>query len=37
VSARFRPKDYEVAERIVEEAERGRFDTIVMGRRGLGE
>jgi nucleotide-binding universal stress UspA family protein len=36
VSGQFRPRDYHVADAIVEEAERGRFDTIVMGRRGLG-
>ena len=33
VSERFRRKDYRVADTIVEEAERGRFTTIVMGRR----
>jgi nucleotide-binding universal stress UspA family protein len=33
ISDRFRRKDYRVADTIVEEAERGRFTTIVMGRR----
>ena len=33
ISDRFRHKDYRVADTIVEEAERGRFTTIVMGRR----
>jgi nucleotide-binding universal stress UspA family protein len=32
----FRPKDWDVAEAILNEAEAGNFDTIVMGRRGLG-
>ena len=33
---KFKPKDYDVAEDILSEAEAGNFDTIVMGRRGLG-
>lgn len=33
IADRFRRKDYRVADTIVEEAERGRFTTIVMGRR----
>ena len=33
---KFKPKYYDVAEDILNEAETGRFDTIVMGRRGLG-
>ena len=32
----FKPKYYDVAEDILSEAEAGSFDTIVMGRRGLG-
>jgi len=32
----FKPKDYDVAEDILNEAKAGNFDTIVMGRRGLG-
>jgi nucleotide-binding universal stress UspA family protein len=32
----FKPKYYDVPEDILNEAETGRFDTIVMGRRGLG-
>lgn len=35
VHDRFRPRDYRVADAIVEEAEQGHYDTIVMGRRGL--
>jgi len=33
---KFKPKYYDVAEDILGEAEAGSFDTIVMGRRGLG-
>lgn len=33
---KFKPKYYDVAEDILNEAETGSFDTIVMGRRGLG-
>ena len=33
---KFKPKYYDVAEDILSEAEAGSFDTIVMGRRGLG-
>ena len=36
VDNKFKPKDYDVAEDILNEAEAGSFDTIVMGRRGLG-
>jgi nucleotide-binding universal stress UspA family protein len=33
---KFKHKYYDVAEDILKEAEDGKFDTIVMGRRGLG-
>ena len=33
---KFKPKDYDVAEDILSDAAAGNFDTIVMGRRGLG-
>jgi nucleotide-binding universal stress UspA family protein len=36
ITGKFKPKDYDVAEDILDEAEAGGFDTIVMGRRGLG-
>ncbi len=36
VHNKFKLKDYDVAEDILSEAETGRFDTIIMGRRGLG-
>ena len=36
VTNKFKPKGYDVAEDILNEAETGGFDTIVMGRRGLG-
>lgn len=36
VVSKFKPKYYDVAEDILNEAEEGKFDTIVMGRRGLG-
>jgi nucleotide-binding universal stress UspA family protein len=32
---KFQPKDYDVAEDILNAATAGKFDTIVMGRRGL--
>ncbi len=32
----FKPRHYDVAEDILNEAENGGYDTIVMGRRGLG-
>ena len=32
---RFKPKDYDVAEDILNEAKAGSFGTLVMGRRGL--
>jgi len=37
VSSRFNPKYYDEAEDIVKEAEEGGFDSIIMGRRGLGK
>jgi nucleotide-binding universal stress UspA family protein len=37
ITDKFKPKDYDVAEDILDEAEEGGFDTIVMGRRGLGK
>jgi nucleotide-binding universal stress UspA family protein len=37
VTDKFKPKYYDIAEDILEEAETGGFDTIVMGRRGLGK
>lgn len=36
VADKFTPKYYDVAEDILNEAETGGFDTIVMGRRGQG-
>jgi nucleotide-binding universal stress UspA family protein len=33
---KFKPKYFDVAEDILREAQTGSFDTIVMGRRGLG-
>jgi nucleotide-binding universal stress UspA family protein len=36
VTNKFKPKYYDVAEDILNEAVTGGFDTIVMGRRGLG-
>ena len=33
---KFKPKYFDVAEDILNEAEEGNFDAIVMGRRGLG-
>ena len=36
VSSKFKPKYYDEAEDIVNEAVEGDFSTIVMGRRGLG-
>ncbi len=36
VTNNFKPKYYDVAEDILNEAMSGGFDTIVMGRRGLG-
>ena len=36
VNSRFRPKYYDEAEDIVNEAVEGDYSTIVMGRRGLG-
>ena len=36
VANKFKPKYFDVAEDILQEAEEGKFDTIVMGRRGLG-
>jgi nucleotide-binding universal stress UspA family protein len=37
VSSRFKPKYYDVAEDLINEAATGGFGTIVMGRRGLGK
>jgi len=37
VTAKFKPKYYDVAEDIINEAESGGFSTIVMGLRGLGK
>jgi nucleotide-binding universal stress UspA family protein len=34
---KFKPKDYDVAEDILNAAAAGNFDTVVMGRRGLGK
>jgi nucleotide-binding universal stress UspA family protein len=36
VASEFKPKYYDVAEDIINEAQDGGFGTIVMGRRGLG-
>jgi len=36
IANKFKPKYYDVAEDMLAEAEAGRIDTIVMGRRGLG-
>ena len=36
VANKFKPKYYDVAEDIIDEAQTGGFDTVVMGRRGLG-
>ena len=36
VVSKFKPKYYDVAEEILTEAQNGGFDTIIMGRRGLG-
>lgn len=33
---KFKPKYFDVAEDILNEAQEGNFDTIVMGRRGMG-
>jgi nucleotide-binding universal stress UspA family protein len=32
----FKPKYFDVAEDILEEAQTGAYDTVVLGRRGLG-
>jgi nucleotide-binding universal stress UspA family protein len=37
VSSKFKPKYYDVAEDLINEAHTGGFGTIVMGRRGLGK
>jgi len=37
VANKFKPKYFDVADDIVDEAQAGAFDTIVMGRRGLGQ
>ena len=36
VTNKFKPKYYDVAEDIINEAQTGGHDTVVMGRRGLG-
>jgi len=36
VANKFKPKYYDVSDDILDEAKTGAFDTIVMGRRGLG-
>jgi nucleotide-binding universal stress UspA family protein len=36
VHHQFKPKYFDVAEDILEEAQAGAYDTVVMGRRGLG-
>ena len=36
VHHKFKPKYFDVAEDILEEAQEGAYDTVVMGRRGLG-
>lgn len=36
VANKFKPKYYDVADDIIDEAQAGGFDTLVMGRRGLG-
>lgn len=36
VADKFKPKYYDVADDIIDEAQTGGYDTIVMGRRGLG-
>jgi nucleotide-binding universal stress UspA family protein len=37
ITDKFKPKDFDVADDILDEAEAGGFDNIVMGRRGLGK
>ncbi len=37
VSSKFKPKYYDVSDDILDEAKTGGFDTIAMGRRGLGK
>ncbi len=37
VTNKFKPKYYDVSDDILDEAKTGAFDTIVMGRRGLGK
>lgn len=36
VANKFKPKYYDVADDVVDEARAGGYDTVVMGRRGLG-
>ncbi len=36
VTNKFKPKYYDVADDIIDEAQTGGYDTVVMGRRGLG-
>ncbi len=33
---RFKPKGFDIAEDIISEAQKEGFDTVIMGRRGLG-
>jgi nucleotide-binding universal stress UspA family protein len=37
VANKFKPKYYDVSEDILDEAKTGGYDTVVMGRRGLGK
>lgn len=36
VANKFKPKYFDIADDIIDEAQAGAYDTIVMGRRGLG-
>jgi len=36
VASRFKPKYFDVADDIIDEAQTGAYDTVVMGRRGMG-
>ena len=36
VANKFKPKYYDVADDLIDEAQSGAYDTVVMGRRGLG-
>lgn len=37
VTNKFKPKYFDVADDIIDEAQTGAYDTIIMGRRGLGK